>query len=60
MSPVQMPATNQLNVGLKVVGKIAAHLLALRSVASLLLATIWAMSETAASLEVFAAHAADI
>jgi hypothetical protein len=60
MLPVEIPATNQLNVGLKVVGEVAAHLLTLRSVPSLLLATVGAMSEAAASLEVFAAHAADI
>jgi hypothetical protein len=60
MLPLQMPATYQLNVGLKVVGKVAAHFFALSSVASLLLSTIGAMSETAASLEVFSAHAADI
>jgi hypothetical protein len=48
------------DVSLQIVGKIPTHLFALRSIPRFLLATVGAVAQAAASLEVFAAHAADV
>jgi hypothetical protein len=49
-----------LNVSLQVVGETPPHFLTDGSVAGFLLPAVRAVPETAAPLEIFAAHAADI